>query len=72
MTIKNIQPQKRTPNIMWKNPLNMGKKPHKISSTLINRDIIIKFSLEVRIHHPRKHEQKEIREKTYHRNFLKG
>ena len=57
---------------MWKNPLNRGKKTiEKPSSTSINGDTIIKFSLEVGIHHPRKHEQKEIREKTYHRNFQK-
>ena len=56
---------------------------NNISSNLINEDTIIKSSsfftlktyrnismIEMRIHHPRKHEQKEIREKTYHRDFL--
>ena len=56
----------------------------KISSTSINGDIIIKSSdfftlktyinismLKAVIHHPRKNKQKEIREKTYHKDFLK-
>ena len=44
MTIKNIQPQKRTSNITWKNPLDRGKKTiEKISSTSINEDTLIKF-----------------------------
>ena len=60
------------------------KNHKKISSTLINGDTIIKsksfFTLKtnintsilgVRIHHPRKYEHNEIKEKTYHRDFPK-
>ena len=56
---------------------------NNISSNVINEDTIIKSSsfftlktyinismIKMRIHHLRKHEQKEIMEKTYHGDFL--
>ena len=64
--------------------MEIKKTMKKISFTSINGDTIIKSSgfftlktyinisiLEMGIHHLRKHEHKEIREKTYQRDFPK-
>ena len=77
MIIKNIQLKKRTPN-------GDKKTMDKISSTSINEDIIVKSldfftlktyinisMLKAGIHYPKKHKHKEIRKKTYLRDFLK-